>query len=63
MSDTDEPVSLRSMIEVVEKQRNPGQRLNNLIFLRRFLRHGDQRIPTRLGRSVTRDLPAVDLVK
>jgi len=23
MSDTDEPVSLRSMIEVVEKQRNP----------------------------------------
>ena len=27
MSDTDEPVSLRSMIDVVEKQRNPGQRL------------------------------------
>ena len=27
MSETDEPVSLRSMIEVVEKQRNPGQRL------------------------------------
>ena len=29
MSETDEPVSLRSMIEVVEKQRNPGQRLKN----------------------------------
>ena len=29
MSETDEPVSLRSMIEDVEKQRNPGQRLTN----------------------------------
>ena len=30
MSDTDEPVLLRSMIEVVEKQRNPGQRFIKL---------------------------------
>ena len=42
MSGTDEPVSLRSMIEVVEKQRNPGQRQK--LFLGGFmvpLRHGD----------------------
>ena len=29
MSDKDEPVSLRSIYEVVSKQRNPGKRLTD----------------------------------
>ena len=40
MSDKDEPVSLRSIYEVVSKQRNPGKRLTDWILEFEFLNPG-----------------------